>query len=115
MVSAISAAYYCLNFYFHIRLIVLQDVPFIHELVAYDNPEGETILSGKYRTRVTAFITKVVKILTFAEYAISSCFIFAVFVVVIVTPIMILGFSIENILYWSINSILTFTMGYYTS
>ena len=113
MISGSGVIYFSLILYFHVRLIVLEDIPFIHELVAYDNPEHETILSGEYRTKVITFITKVVKILKIFEYAIYLCLI-TIFVAAVVIPITILGFSIGNILFWFIVSIPHLTMSYYT-
>jgi hypothetical protein len=114
MISGFNVAYCSLNLYFHVRLIVLKDIPFIHDLVAYDNAEEESILSGKYRTKAITFITKVVKILKMTEYGVSSWMkMLGIFIAAVVTPITILGFSIGNILFWSISSIPIFIMSYY--
>ena len=48
MLSGIAVAFWSLVLYFHVRLIVVEDIPFIHELVAYHNPQEESILSGEY-------------------------------------------------------------------
>lgn len=113
MISGIAIAYFSLALYFNIRLIVLEDIPFIHELVAYDDPEKDTILSGEYRTQVITFIRKVVKVLKFAEYGMISSFMLIVFAIAVITPLIILGFSMRNILFWSINSISIFVVVYY--
>jgi hypothetical protein len=95
-----------LNQLLRIRLIFLKELPSLHQLVAYDDYDhnddhsDKTILHGKFGQRQKDFLRKSVFFLKMASMVTSTNLVVAIFFMAVVTPIIIDGVTVFNVLYW---------------
>lgn len=115
MMSFMGGMFAFLIIYFRFRLFQLEEIPFIHELVAYDSLQQQAILSGNFRSKMATFLSTAVKILNLASTIMASNMMLSIFAVGIVTPVIVQGFTLRNVLYWTAVNIPFFYASYYAS
>lgn len=101
--------------YIRIKFSRHQELPFFHEMVAYDDPRQSTWLHDDYKTKVTKFMRKVLFLVKFAADSININLIIGMILLAFISPILIQGVTTENIIFWTLTNILIFFPNYYVA
>lgn len=113
--SLISGIVCCMYPYFRLRLFLDSDVQFLTQLVDYDDHRKRTVLTGTFRTHFTKVMNKTIKgMVVWSKYCAANVML-SQFVIGVVTPLMVQGWSWSGLLFWMSWGVLggMFYAGYY--
>lgn len=114
IISVAAALYVGLLAYFRSRFLNEKELAFVSDVVAYDDSNNQrTVLTGEYRLRATKWLGRAVAVVRMAAIAMSINMFVSHVVMGIVCPIMVLGWTLYNILFWTLTTIPLLGMSYY--